>query len=59
MGFHAGWEQPDWYSTDDSKPEYKPNFYRFVVGSELITFAIGTNLMKFLIQSKQSVSMNM
>jgi len=28
MGFHAGWEQPDWYSTDDSKPEYKPNFYR-------------------------------
>ena len=34
MGFHAGWEQPDWYSTDDSKPEYKPNFYR-VVGLSL------------------------
>ena len=34
MGFHAGWEQPDWYSTDGSKPEYKPNFYR-VVGLSL------------------------
>jgi dimethylglycine dehydrogenase len=29
MGFHAGWEQPDWYSTKPGKtPEYKPSFYR-------------------------------
>jgi len=28
MGFHAGWEQPDWYTLDGSKPEYKPSFYR-------------------------------
>ena len=29
MGFHAGWEQPDWYSTNpDQKPEYQPSFYR-------------------------------
>jgi dimethylglycine dehydrogenase len=28
MGFHHGWEQPDWYSADGSKPEYKPSFYR-------------------------------
>ncbi len=28
MGFHAGWEQPDWYSADGSKAEYKPSFQR-------------------------------
>ena len=28
MGFHAGWEQPDWYSTDGTTPEYQPSFYR-------------------------------
>ena len=31
MGFHAGWEQPDWYSIDGQKPEYKPSFYRYVL----------------------------
>ena len=30
MGFHAGWEQPDWYSIDGQKPEYKPSFYRYM-----------------------------
>ena len=28
MGFHAGWEQPDWYAQPGSIPEYKPSFYR-------------------------------
>ncbi len=29
MGFHAGWEQPDWYSIEPGKEaEYKPSFYR-------------------------------
>ena len=28
MGFHAGWEQPDWYATPGRTPEYKPSFYR-------------------------------
>ena len=31
MGFHAGWEQPDWYTVDGSKPEYKPSFYRYFI----------------------------
>ena len=30
MGFHAGWEQPDWYSIDGKKPEYTPSFYRYM-----------------------------
>ena len=29
MGFHAGWEQPDWYAKPGEKPEYKPSFYRY------------------------------
>lgn len=29
MGFHAGWEQPDWYATEGQKPEYQPSFYRY------------------------------
>ena len=31
MGFHAGWEQPDWYAPPGEKPEYKPSFYRLVM----------------------------
>jgi dimethylglycine dehydrogenase len=29
MGFHAGWEQPDWYAKPGEEPEYKPSFYRY------------------------------
>lgn len=29
MGFHAGWEQPDWYSINPSEvAEYRPSFYK-------------------------------
>ncbi len=28
MGFHTGWEQPDFYAINGGKPEYKPSFYR-------------------------------
>lgn len=28
MGFHAGWEQPDWYPIEKSAPNYQPSFYR-------------------------------
>ena len=30
MGFHAGWEQPDWYALPGEAAEYKPSFYRLV-----------------------------
>ena len=30
MGFHAGWEQPDWYAPAGEVPEYKPSFYRYL-----------------------------
>ena len=34
MGFHAGWEQPDWYSLEAGKAaEYKPSFYRYKPGN--------------------------
>ena len=35
MGFHAGWEQPDWYAQPGEIAEYKPSFdryARFVIG---------------------------
>jgi len=47
MGFHAGWEQPDWYSIDGSTPEYKPSFYRtnyhdaILNEHELVTTKVG------------------
>ena len=28
MGFHAGWEQPDWYAPAGEVAEYKPSFNR-------------------------------
>ena len=30
MGFHAGWEQPDWYALPGETAEYKPSFYRYL-----------------------------
>ena len=29
MGFHAGWEQPDWYAVKGEEAEYKPSFNRY------------------------------
>ena len=29
MGFHAGWEQPDWYASAGEVAEYKPSFNRY------------------------------
>lgn len=31
MGFHTGWEQPDWFAEPGQKPEYRPSFYRWVL----------------------------
>ena len=29
MGFHSGWEQPDWYAVEGEEAEYKPSFKRY------------------------------
>ena len=29
MGFHSGWEQPDWYAAKGEVAEYKPSFNRY------------------------------
>ena len=28
MGFHSGWEQPDWFAAEGQRPEYRPSFRR-------------------------------
>ena len=32
MGFHSGWEQPDWYAVKGEEAEYKPSFNRYYPG---------------------------